>query len=114
MKLWVINLFLVLALSISTLGDVFAKTWTFNKRPLLIVLALILYTIASSLWIYWLQFNKLSVSLAWWQAFGALLTFLVGIFYFKERLTFLEALAIVMVFSGLLLLNIQQFLKQTV
>jgi multidrug transporter EmrE-like cation transporter len=110
-KILLINLFLLAALSISSLGDIFAKTWTMNRKPALVVAALVLYMIASSLWIFWLQYAKLSVALVWWQSFGAILTLLISIFYFKEKLSLIEGLAVALVLSGILLLNFQHLLK---
>lgn len=112
MKLLFIYLFLVVALSVSSTGDILAKSWTSNRKPLLIVAALLLYTAASLLWIFWLQYEKLSVALIWWQSFGTILTLLISFFYFKERLSLRELIAMVLMVSGIVLLSFQGGNKQ--
>lgn len=107
MKLILLNLFVLVAVGISVAGDIFAKTWALNKRLLFAIIALLLYTISSVLWLFWLEYVRLSIAVNWWIGFGIILTALAGIFYFHEKVTPVELIAMGLIIIGVLILNVQ-------
>ncbi len=107
MKLLIANGLLVLAAIVSIAGDITSKSWTLNKRPLFFIGALIAYTISSIIWLFFLKDLRLSVAIPWWQAMVAVPAILAGIIYFRERLTLLDGLAIALIITGVIILNLR-------
>ena len=105
MKLLLLNLFLFLAVLISVGGDIFSKLWALDKKAVTFGLALLLYTISSILWLFWIPYVRLSIAVMWWQSFAVLLTIAVAIFYFREKVTSIEILAIALIINGVVILN---------
>lgn len=105
MQILFLNLFLLLAVGISVLGDILAKSWASGRGVSLAVIAFILYSVSSILWLLWLPHVRLSIAIFWWQAFAVILTSLVGIFYFKEKIGTLETMAMLLIFGGIIILS---------
>lgn len=107
MKLLFLNLFLFLAVVISIGGDIFSKLWALDKKAVTFGLALLLYTISSILWLFWIPYVRLSIAVTWWQSLAVLLTIAVAIFYFGEKVTPVEILAIALIIAGVAILNLR-------
>lgn len=107
MKLIFLNLLLIISAIVSITGDISAKTWTLNRKGLFFIIAMVAYTISSLLWLIFLKDLRLSVAIPWWQAMVAVPAILAGIWYFQERLTILEIAAIIMIITGVIILNLR-------
>lgn len=105
MRIVFLNLLLVLAAIISIAGDITAKTWTLNRRWIFFIIAMIAYNLTSLIWLLFLKDSRLSIAITWWQAMVAVPAIIAGIIYFHERLSWLEILAIILIFSGVIILN---------
>lgn len=108
MKLVFLNLFLLFAVLISVGGDIFSKLWALDKKAVTFGLAPLLYTISSILWLFWIPYVRLAIAVTWWQSFAVLLTIAMAIFYFKEKVTSVEILAIALIIAGVVILNLKQ------
>lgn len=107
MRIVLLNLLLVAAAAVSITGDILSKTWTLNRKLIFFIGALLAYNIASILWLFFLKDLRLSIAIPWWQAMVAVPAILAGILYFRERLTFLDGLAIVLIIVGVMILNLR-------
>lgn len=107
MNLFLLNFIIIGAVGISIVGDIFAKSGVLSKRTSFSLIALILYTISSVVWLFLLRHVRLSVAVTWWQSVAIILTILVGIFYFRERVTMIEIFAMALIVGGIFLLSFQ-------
>jgi len=107
MRLLFLNILLVLAAATSIAGDISAKTWTLNRKTVFFIAAMTAYTAASLIWLVFLRDLRLSIAIPWWQAMVAVPAILAGILYFQERLTWIDAMAIVFILCGVLILNLR-------
>lgn len=104
--------FLAIVTAVVTIGGNFtAKLWAQTNKPWLFVATMAFYIASSIAFPYALRYGKLNVLNAFATAFIFILTSALGIYYFKEKLTTLELLGLVLAFSGVLLLSADAVLK---
>jgi multidrug transporter EmrE-like cation transporter len=88
-------------------GDVFSKKYADSPGLLFGLLAWISYSLTTSCWLPALtKFNSLSVLGTIWAVMTTLIAVLVGVFIFKESLTSIQMIGIVMAVISIILLNI--------
>lgn len=88
-------------------GELFSKTWANSPTVIEIVILLVFYTVSTLFWLPAL-FNKnhLVATGTSWLLLGAVMTVLLGVFIFHEKITILQGVGIFLALAAMLLLNI--------
>ena len=88
-------------------GELFSKTWANSPTLLEVILLLAFYTISTLLWLPALYSkNHLVTTGTVWLLLGAVMTILLGIFIFHEKITLLQGFGILFALAAIVLLNI--------
>ncbi len=99
MSLWSI---LLLAAAATIVGDLFAKYWSLNRKPIVLGFALAGYFLGSLFYIPSLLREGLVVTSIIWTLVATLGFILLGLILFKEQLSFWQGVGVVL--GGLALL----------
>jgi len=93
MSLWTI---LLIASGATIVGDVFAKSWSLNRRPAFLMAALVGYLVGSFFYIPSLLHEGLVVTSVIWTLVATLGFILVGLLFFHEHLTFWQTIGVIL------------------
>jgi multidrug transporter EmrE-like cation transporter len=85
---------LLIAAFATIAGDLFAKYWSLNRRPLFLGLALLGYFIGSFFYIPSLLKEGLVVTSIIWTLVATLGFILIGLIVFKEQLSFWQGVGV--------------------
>ena len=91
MSLWTT---LLIASGATIVGDVFAKAWSLNRRPVFLGAALGGYFLGSLFYIPALLHEGLVVTSVIWTLVATLGFILVGLLFFHEHLTFWQGIGV--------------------
>lgn len=99
---------LVIVLSLlDVAGASAAKMWYLHKSPYYLALTIILFGLAGLTFAKSLSYQGMAITNILWVAFSAILVVLVGYFIFRENITPLQLVGIVIIIGGLVLVNYQ-------
>ena len=88
-------------------GEFLSKEFALSPKLLYIVLILIIYSLGVLAWLpAILQKNSLSVVGTMWSVLSLLTTILLGVLFFKEKLSILGVIGIIMAVLAITLLSI--------
>ena len=104
-KLPVILLIILSAASV-TAGDFFAKYWSINTRSVFYVLAIMGYVGSSIFYIPTLLREGLIITSVLWSLLSIIGFLVVGILIFKETLTNLEIIGVMLGIASLVILSL--------
>ncbi len=99
--------FAALTAAVTISGNITAKLWADNRKPVFLAITLVFYIASSIAFPLALKYGKLSVLNAFSTIFIFSLTTLAGFFLFKERLTFLQSLGLGLAFASIIFLTIE-------
>jgi multidrug transporter EmrE-like cation transporter len=103
-KIPVIILLILSSISVTT-GDFFAKYWSLKSRPIFYVLAIIGYIGSAVFYIPTVKRQGLVVTSLVWALLSTLGLLAIGLLYFKETLTPLQKVGVVLATIALLILE---------
>jgi multidrug transporter EmrE-like cation transporter len=96
-------IFIVLAVALEVFGDVFFKKWSLEDKNILLYIGLITYFLGSIFWAVSLKYEYLSKAISTFTILNLIIVALVGFLYFKEDLSLINKLGIVLgIFSIIL------------
>ena len=104
--------FAIITALVTILGNITAKLWADNRKPSLFIATMVFYIASSIAFPLALKYGKLSTLNAFATVFIFILTAAAGIFFFKEKLTTLETVGLLLAFSGIVVLSIDGALKK--
>lgn len=93
------SLFLILisfAALTEAIGDIILKQWTINGKNLTFILGFIVYICSTFIWALSLRHEYLSKAISVITVLNLIIVVLVGILYFKEDLTMINKVGIVL------------------
>ncbi len=76
------------------------------------VLTFVFWGLSFSVFIFALKHFDLSFAYALWAGVGILLVSLIGMIYFKEPVSMLKIVSIMIIVAGVVLLNISEFIQR--
>ena len=94
-----------IAVILETIGDVILKKWAIESRNILLLSGLVLYLIGSIFWTISLKYELLSKSISIFIIFNLVTIVLVGIFYFKENLSLINKIGIIIGILSVILME---------
>ena len=75
-----------------------------NKNKWYILFSVLLFTIISFLFYYIYHFEKISIVNAHYNVFSFLIITLIGVYVFKETLSYCEKIGLVLIFLGIIVI----------
>lgn len=97
---------ITLAAIFEGLGDVLLKKWSVSgNKHIFFVLGLVIYLIATVVWAFSLKHEFLSKSISIVTVLNTLFVVAVGVFYFKESLSWVNMLGIALAIVAIILIE---------
>ena len=96
---------IALAVVLEVIGDFLFKKWSVNNRNILLFTGLFIYFIGTIFWAISLKYEYLSKAISIFTVLN-LVVVLVGIIYFKEDLSFINKIGIILGITSVILLEI--------
>lgn len=93
----IVFFFLVcLAVALEIIADILFKKWSINNRNLLLFLGFFIYFIGTIFWAFSLKYEYLSKAISIFTLLNLIVLALVGLFYFKENLSIMNKIGIIL------------------
>ncbi|OHA46182.1 MAG: hypothetical protein A2541_00665 [Candidatus Taylorbacteria bacterium RIFOXYD2_FULL_36_9] len=105
MKLFFIFLVIVVTI-LEILGDILFKEWTIHNKKLLLITGVISYMIATIFWAFSIKYQNLSKAVVIFAVLTLIIGVLIGVFIYKEELTSLNIIGIILGLASIILLEI--------
>jgi multidrug transporter EmrE-like cation transporter len=103
-----IGIFLLLiGASIDTIGDIIMKQWVINKNPWLFCLGIFIYLIGLGFLAYSYNYKNIAVASAIFVILNIIALSLVSWFYFREALTPVQIIGIIVGIIAIFILEIK-------
>jgi len=101
--------FIVLIIFVTILeiiGDILFKEWSIHSKKYLIILGTLFYTLATLVWAFSLKYQNLSKAIVIFAVLTLIVGALVGVFIYKESLSTLNIIGIILGLASIILLEI--------
>jgi len=101
--------FILLVIVVSILevaGDILFKEWTIKNNKYFLILGIIAYLVATTFWAFSLKFQNLSKAVVIFGVLTVIIGVLVGVFLYKEPLTTLNIIGVILGLAAIFLLEI--------
>ena len=101
--------FILLVIVVSILevaGDILFKEWTLKNNKYFLILGIIAYLVATTFWAFSLKFQNLSKAVVIFGVLTVIIGVLVGVFLYKEPLTTLNIIGVILGLAAIFLLEI--------
>ena len=105
MKYLFIFLVIIVA-ALEVVGDILFKEWTIKNNTWLLVSGVIFYMIATTFWAFSLKYQGLAKAVVIFGVLTVIIGVLVGVFLYKEELTTLNIIGIILGLACITLLEI--------
>lgn len=105
MKYFFILLVIVVSL-LEVIGDILFKEWTIKDNKYFLLLGIVAYMIATTCWAFSLRFQSLSKAVVIFGVLTVIIGVLVGVLLYKEPLTNLNIIGIVLGLASIVLLEL--------
>jgi multidrug transporter EmrE-like cation transporter len=77
-------------------GDIFFKKWTIDNNNLILIVGFVIYFVGTIFWAFSLKYEYLSKSISVLTILNLIAVALVGVLYFKEDLTLVNKIGIIL------------------
>lgn len=94
-----------IGVSLEIIGDVFFKKWAIENRPLLMWGGFTIYSIGALFWAFSLKYEMLSKAISIFTILNLVIAVLVGIIFFKENISVVAKLGIVLGIISIVLIE---------
>ena len=101
--------FILLVIVVSILevaGDILFKEWTLKNNKYLLILGIIAYLVATTFWAFSLKFQNISKAVVIFGVLTVIIGVLVGVFLYKEPLTTLNIIGVILGLAAIFLIEI--------
>ena len=105
MKSFIIIWVVVVAI-LEVIGDILFKEWAIHNKNLFLVLGIVFYMIATIFWAFSLKYQDLSKAVVIFAVLTLIIGVLVGVFFYKESLTTLNTIGIILGLASVILIEI--------
>ena len=96
----------IIAVVLEVIADIMFKKWSIESKNILLYIWILIYSVGTVLWAISLKFEYLSKAISIFAILNLVIISLVGILYFKEDLSYLNKLGIVLGVFSLILIEI--------
>ncbi|MDD5416500.1 MAG: SMR family transporter [Candidatus Aenigmarchaeota archaeon] len=97
---------ILLAVALEVAGDIFFKKWSIENKNILLLLGISIYFIGSIFWAFSLKYEYLSKAITLFTVLNLIVVILVGALFFKENLTLMNKLGILLGIVSIILLEL--------
>lgn len=97
---------IIFAVIFEVIADILFKYWTLNTKNLFLVGGVILYSIGTLIWAFSLKYEYLSKAITIFTVVNLIVVVLVGIFLFKEDLSMINKLGLLLGIISVILIQI--------
>ncbi|EKE11485.1 MAG: hypothetical protein ACD_15C00074G0002 [uncultured bacterium] len=96
----------ILAAILEASGDIILKKWATDQKQFLFVLGIIVYFVATVIWAFSLKYEFLSKAISIITILNLIIVVLVGVLYFKEDLSNINKVGILLGILSVILIEI--------
>lgn len=101
-----IFLFLItLAVALEVAADVLFKKWSLGSKSYWLIIGLIIYIVGTTFWAYSLKYGHLSKAISIFAVLNLVILVLVGVFIFKEDLSLINKIGIIVGIISVILIE---------
>ena len=93
--------------TLDLVGIISAKLWNINKNPVFIIGTCLLFAAAGYIFTKALRFEGIGITNAIWTSVSAILAVVSGYLFFKETISFIQIIGIIIIIIGLVLINLK-------
>lgn len=97
---------IALAVALEAVADVIFKKWSIDGKFLMFLLGMTAYTIGTVFWAISLKYDYLSRAISVFTVLNLIIITLVGVLFFKEDLSFVNKIGIVLGTISVILIQI--------
>ena len=97
---------IILATTFEVVGDVLFKKWALNGKNALIIAGFIIYALGTIFWAFSLRYEYLSKAISILTLLNLIVVVLVGVLYFKENLSLVNKIGILLGVASIILIEI--------
>lgn len=97
---------ITLAALFESFGDVILKKWAIDGKQIFFILGLVIYFFATIIWAFSLKYEFLSKAISIITILNLIIVVLVGVIYFKENLSTVNKIGIIIGIISLILIEI--------
>ena len=97
---------IALAVVLEVVGDIFFKKWSISSKNTLLYIGLLVYFIGTIFWAISLKYEFLSKAISIFTILNLIIIVLVGVIYFKEDLSLVNKIGIVLGILSAILIEI--------
>ena len=97
---------IALAVALEVIGDVLFKKWAIDSKNVMIISGLLIYFIGTIFWAISLKYEYLSKAISIFTVLNLVVIALVGMLYFKEDLSLINKIGIVLGISSVILIEV--------
>ncbi len=94
------------AVIFEAIADFYFKKWSIENKTSLFSIGVVLYTVGTFIWAYSLKYEFLSKAISIFTVLNLIIIVLVGVFFFKEDLSLLNKLGIMLGVASIFLMQI--------
>jgi len=105
MKYFFIFLVIVVGL-LEVVGDVLFKEWIIHNKKSLLLIGVVFYMAATIFWAFSLKYQSLSKAVVIFAVLTLIVGVLVGVFFYKEPLTPLNIIGVVLGLASIVLIEL--------
>jgi multidrug transporter EmrE-like cation transporter len=105
MKYFFIFLVIIVAI-LEVVGDILFKEWVIHDKKYLMALGILFYMAATIFWAFSLKYQNLSKAIVIFAVLTLIVGVLVGVFIYKEELTTLNIIGILLGLASIILIEI--------
>jgi multidrug transporter EmrE-like cation transporter len=100
-------IFLVITVGLlEVVGDVLFKEWIIHNKKSLLLIGVVFYMLATVIWAFSLKYQSLSKAVVIFAVLTLIVGVLVGVFFYKEPLTTLNIIGIVLGLASIVLIEL--------
>ncbi len=96
---------IILAATLEAAGDIILKKWAIDSKQIVFVLGIVVYFFATLLWAFSLKYEFLSKAISIITVLNLVIVVLVGVLYFKEDLSFINKIGIILGIISVILIE---------
>jgi multidrug transporter EmrE-like cation transporter len=100
------TLLIIVVAILEVIGDILFKEWTIKSNTWLLISGIISYMVATTFWAFSLKYQGLAKAVVIFGVLTLIIGVLVGVFIYKEELTYLNITGIIFGLACIILLEI--------
>lgn len=97
---------IIVAAALEVLADAFFKEWSLKNKNVLFGIGMAIYLLATIIWAFSIKYELLSKAICVFALLNIIIVVLVGVLYFKEQLTLLNKIGVLLGIISVILVEI--------